>query len=72
MKIAISFPPITNSLGQKAMVAQNRNVQYFSVPTYLLGITYAQAATSLKKKVMMCIGMMAIHNSRTTKPGLII
>jgi len=48
MKIAISFPPITNSLGQKAMVAQNRNVQYFSVPTYLLPITHAQAATKLK------------------------
>ena len=49
MKIAISFPPIVNSLGQKAMVSQNRNVQYFSVPTYLLGITHAQAATLLKK-----------------------
>ena len=50
MKIAISFPPIVNSLGQKAMISQNRNVQYFSVPTYLLGITHAQAATLLKKK----------------------
>jgi anaerobic magnesium-protoporphyrin IX monomethyl ester cyclase len=50
MNIAISFPPIINSLGQKAMISQNRNVQYFSVPTYLLGITHAQAATSLKKK----------------------
>jgi radical SAM superfamily enzyme YgiQ (UPF0313 family) len=50
MKVAISFPPIINALGQKAMISQNRNVQYFSVPTYLLGITYAQAATSLKKK----------------------
>ena len=49
MKIAISFPPIVNSLGQKAMISQNRNVQYFSVPTYLLGITHAQAATLLKK-----------------------
>jgi radical SAM superfamily enzyme YgiQ (UPF0313 family) len=50
MKIAISFPPIINSLGQKAMISQNRNVQYFSVPTYLLGITHAQTATLLKKK----------------------
>jgi radical SAM superfamily enzyme YgiQ (UPF0313 family) len=50
MKIAISFPPIVNSLGQKAMISQNRNVQYFSVPTYLLGVTHAQAATLLKKK----------------------
>ena len=50
MKIAISFPPIVNSLGQKAMISQNRNVQYFSVPTYLLGITHAQAATFLKKE----------------------
>ena len=49
MKVLISYPPIVNSLGQKAMVSQNRNVQYFSVPTYLLGITHAQAATMLKE-----------------------
>lgn len=49
MKVAISYPPIVNSLGQKAMVSQNRNVQYFSVPTYLLGVTHAQAATMLKE-----------------------
>ena len=49
MKVLISYPPIINSLGQKAMVSQNRNVQYFSVPTYLLGITHAQAATMLKE-----------------------
>ena len=51
MKVAISYPPIQNKLGQKAMVSQNRNVQYFSVPTYLLPIIHAQAAASLKKKV---------------------
>ena len=50
MKIAISYPPIINSIGQKAMVSQNRNVQYFSVPTYLLAVTHAQAATTLKEK----------------------
>ena len=50
MKVSISFPPIVNSLGQKAMVSQNRNVQYFSVPTYLLAITHAQAATKLKEE----------------------
>jgi radical SAM superfamily enzyme YgiQ (UPF0313 family) len=49
IKIAISYPPILNKLGQKAMVSQNRNVQYFSVPTYLLPVTHAQAATLLKK-----------------------
>ena len=49
MKVAISYPPIVNELGQKAMVSQNRNVQYFSVPTYLLPVTHAQAATLLKK-----------------------
>jgi len=48
MKIAISYPPIINEYGQKAMVSQNRNVQYFREPTYLLPITHAQAATSLK------------------------
>ena len=49
MKIAISYPPILNELGQKAMVSQNRNVQYFKAPTYLLPVTYAQAATWLKQ-----------------------
>ena len=48
MKISISYPPIVNSHGQKAMVSQNRNVQYFKEPTYLLPVTYAQAATWLK------------------------
>ena len=51
MKVAISYPPIINDLGQKAMVSQNRNVQFFSVPTYLLPVIHAQAATILKKKV---------------------
>ena len=51
MKVAISYPPIFNKLGQKAMVSQNRNVQFFSVPTYLLPVIHAQAATVLKEKV---------------------
>lgn len=48
MRIAISYPPIVNDRGQKAMVSQNRNVQYFIKPTYLLPVTYAQAATWLR------------------------
>lgn len=48
MRIAISYPPIINQHGQKAMVSQNRNVQFFKEPTYLLPVTYAQAATWLK------------------------
>lgn len=51
MKVAISYPPIINKLGQKAMVSQNRNVQFFSVPTYLLPIIHAQAASMIKGKV---------------------
>lgn len=47
MKISISYPPIVNEHGQKAMVSQNRNVQFFKKPTYLLPVTYAQAATAL-------------------------
>ena len=47
MRVAISYPPIINKYGQKAMVSQNRNVQYFKEPTYLLPVTYAQAATWL-------------------------
>ena len=30
------------------MVSQNRNVQYFSKPTYLLPVIHAQATTLLK------------------------
>jgi len=48
MRVAISYPPIFNDNGQKAMVSQNRNVQYFKKPTYLLPVTYAQAATWLR------------------------
>lgn len=47
-KVAISYPPIENSLGQKAMVSQNRNVQFFQKPTYLLPVTHAQCATWLR------------------------
>ncbi len=49
LKVAISYPPIINARGQKAMVSQNRNVQFFKTPTYLLPVTYAQAATWLKQ-----------------------
>ena len=62
MKIAISYPPIVNEIGQKAMVSQNRNVQFFSKPTYLLPVVQAQAATLLKKKGMKLYGMMEILN----------
>ncbi|MBT4259188.1 MAG: hypothetical protein HOD90_04645, partial [Nitrospina sp.] len=48
MKIAFSYPPIINSDGQKAMVSQNRNVQFFMKPTYLLPIIQGQAATWLR------------------------
>ncbi len=47
MKIAISYPPIVNDQGQKAMVSQNRNVQFFKKPTYLLPVVHGQAATWL-------------------------
>jgi hypothetical protein len=49
VKVAISYPPIVNDQGQKAMVSQNRNVQFFQKPTYLLPVIHAQAATSLKE-----------------------
>jgi len=48
MKIAISYPPIINERGQVAMVSQNRNVQYFKEPTYLLPVIHAQAAAWLR------------------------
>lgn len=48
MKVAVSYPPIINKRGQKAMVSQNRNVQFFKKPTYLLPVVHAQAATWLR------------------------
>lgn len=48
MKVAISYPPILNDRGQVAMVSQNRNVQYFKIPTFLLPVVHAQAATWLR------------------------
>lgn len=47
-KVAFSFPPIVNELGQRAMVSQNRNVQYFIKPTFLVPVVHAQAATALR------------------------
>ncbi len=49
MRIAISYPPIFNDVGQRAMVPQNRNVQFFKKPNFLLGIVPAQAASWLKQ-----------------------
>jgi len=49
MKITITYPPLMNEFGQKAMVSQNRNVQYFKKPTYLLPVVHAQAASILKE-----------------------
>src|SRR3989344_5384401 len=48
MKIAISYPPIINKRGQTAMVSQNRNVQFFKTPTYLLPVIQAQGAAWLR------------------------
>jgi len=48
MKVAISYPPIVNDRGQVAMVSQNRNVQYFVTPTFLLPVVQGQAATWLR------------------------
>lgn len=48
MRVAISYPPIVNERGQVAMVSQNRNVQFFVRPTFLLPIIHAQAATWLR------------------------
>jgi len=48
LRVAISYPPIVNERGQVAMVSQNRNVQFFKTPTYLLPVVHAQAATWLR------------------------
>lgn len=48
MRVAISYPPIVNERGQVAMVSQNRNVQFFLRPTFLLPVIHAQAATWLR------------------------
>ena len=57
LSIAISYPPIVNDKGQKAMVSQNKNVQYFQKPTYLLPVVHAQAATCSKTKGIKSSGM---------------
>jgi anaerobic magnesium-protoporphyrin IX monomethyl ester cyclase len=49
LKVVISYPPIMNKHGQLAMVPQNRNVQFFEKPNFLLAIVHAQAATWLKQ-----------------------
>lgn len=48
MRVAISYPPIVNRHGQLAMVPQNRNVQFFEKPNFLIGVVQAQAATWLR------------------------
>jgi len=50
LRIAISYPPIINRFGQLAMIPQNRNVQFFKKPNFLLGVVQAQAATWLKQR----------------------
>ena len=73
MKIAISYPPIVNDHGQKAMVSQNRNVQFFKEPTYLLPVTYAQAATDLKqmdlsrRALQVCYELLPKHMKSMAK-----
>jgi len=75
MKIAISYPPIFNALGQKAMVSQNRNVQFFKKPTYLLPVIHAQAATWLNERgyeVFWDDGNSQLKNFQTWFEDLIV
>ena len=74
MKVAISYPPILNRFGQKAMVSQNRNVQFFQKPTYLLPIVQAQAATWLKQlghQVLWDDGNSQLKNYRQWRDDLV-
>ncbi len=48
MKIAISYPPINSPKGT-ALLAQNRQFQYFNSPTYIYPMVPAYAATTLKQ-----------------------
>ena len=48
MKIAISYPPIDSPKGT-ALLAQNRQFQYFNAPTYIYPMVPAYAATTLKQ-----------------------
>ena len=74
MKVAFSYPPIVNKLGQKAMVSQNRNVQFFKIPTYLLPVVQAQAATwlrNLKYKVRWDDGNSQLKSYEEWFEGLV-
>ena len=48
MKISISYPPLESSKGIP-LLAQNRQFQWFSHPTYIYPVVPAQAATILSK-----------------------
>lgn len=49
MKIAISYPPIESKKGTP-LLSQNRQFQWFHVPTYIYPMLPAYAATLLKQK----------------------
>jgi len=48
MKIIISYPPVNTEKGS-ALLAQNRQFQWFKAPTYIYPVVPAQAATLLKQ-----------------------
>ena len=48
MKIAISYPPLESSKGT-ALLAQNRQFQWFNNPSFIYPMVPAYAATLLKK-----------------------
>jgi len=48
VKISISYPPIKSEKGIP-LLAQNRQFQWFSHPTYIYPVVPAQAATLLSR-----------------------
>jgi len=49
MKVSISYPPLESPKGV-ALLAQNRQFQWFNNPTYIYPMVPAYAATLLKSK----------------------
>jgi len=69
MKVCISYPPIPDGLGVP-MVGQNRQFQWFSVPTYIYPMVPSYAATLLRQEGFKVIWDDAIAEELTYEQWL--
>jgi hypothetical protein len=69
MRVAVSYPPIVNELGQVAMVSQNRNVQFFKKPTYLLPVIHPRPRHGCASSATTFAGTTGMRSERATSSG---